>query len=343
MNRIACCSIVGGTMLFLVGTLLDAPVDSLANAFRTITAPQPCCISSIWKKIKNTEIANTKEGRLTAYSEDAKKYAHHNTTIPTHKPNKRRSTLRIASYNVHFLNPEKEIFHVIQNLSDLGVDIICFQEFISTEKFIKNLQNTGYTKLFIHKSPNKYNNNLCIMIAAKQHVQIALISQGTLQHNTHDSGYLKTKITIDKNVIALLTTHLNSHSEQYRLEQMEQLHGFITRSKDKNVIIAADWNALQKKDYPYSIDGTPVWKILEKDAHARKKDLHLLLEDFTDRHGYTDAFQLARVVPSFTHWTGTTIDRFLIYRPENFTVKNAYIYFDDASDHLPVILDISIS
>ena len=66
------------------------------------------------------------------------------------------------------------------------------------------------------------------------------------------------------------------------------------------------------------------------------------LEQYTDQHGYVDAFQLAHFVPSFTHWTGKTIDRFLIYKGSNITVKNAYIYFDAASDHVPVIIDVEV-
>lgn len=344
------------TLVAVDRPILGGPVDQLGSALFDITQLQksvearPCCLSSIWKTLPVDPSKTDKWSKLTIYTQDCVNYAAQNMTIPKHKSVSNPTTVRMASYNIHYWDPSADaIFAVIQKLSELGVEVICFQEITLQSKdkktdFAKKLKNIGYEQQFFIQTQKWGLGN---MIVAKKNIAIASKGSGILMHHTWDSGYLKTAITMHGKTMILYATHLDHDKEKDREEQMQQIDGFIEKAQDKNVIIAADWNAIQGKDYQYKLGVTKfkdklVWDILVEDDKRRGDAPTLLVEKFTDKKGYIDAFQLAHFVPSFTHWTGKSIDCFMTYKLKDFVVEKAYIYFDGASDHLPVIIDVAV-
>ena len=59
---------------------------------------------------------------------------------------------------------------------------------------------------------------------------------------------------------------------------------------------------------------------------------------------WKDSFEVSGFQPpQFTTWSGTRID-FLFLNPVwNLPLKGSYVYYDWASDHIPVIMDIDLA
>lgn len=149
-----------------------------------------------------------------------------------------------------------------------------------------------------------------------------------------------------------------------RKEQMEELLDYIKNNDaNNNIIIGADFNSFRKQDLQaYTIGGTPLWSLLEKDwsniLKETAKDVPQGLGNFVDKtpaaataaldyvasQGYKDSFALGGFVsPQFTVWTGTMIDFLLLSPTWNLGLKGGYAFYSWASDHIPVIIDIDPS
>ncbi len=146
-----------------------------------------------------------------------------------------------------------------------------------------------------------------------------------------------------------------------RKEQMQELLNYIkNHDKNDNVVIGADFNTFRKQDLlDYNIGGTTLWSLMEKDwpnilketAHEAK-GLEYLLDktpttmalDYVASEGYKDSFTRGGFTPpQFSVWTGTLID-FLFLSPKwNLGIKGGYVFYNWASDHIPVIMDIALA
>src|SRR4029078_1034715 len=109
----------------------------------------------------------------------------------------------------------------------------------------------------------------------------------------------------------------------------------------------------------FNIAGTTLWTLMEKDwpnilketAHDAKGLEHLMDKtpttmalDYVASEGYKDSFTRGGfAAPQFSVWTGTLID-FLFLSPKwNLGISGSYVFYNWASDHIPVIMDIKTS
>jgi exonuclease III len=146
--------------------------------------------------------------------------------------------------------------------------------------------------------------------------------------------------------------------ENARKLQLQELLRYIKdNDTNNNIVIGAGFNGFRKQDLHYTIFNTTLLDIINKEWPAILSEMHLpaQLQDLVDREptsmalgylaeqGYKDSFEKASFrPPQFTTWAGTRID-FLFLNPLwNLPVKGSYVLYDWASDHIPVIMDVSI-
>lgn len=228
-----------------------------------------------------------------------------------------------------------------------------------------NLYNCIYSKLpFVGKT------------VEKQYATNPVVSSA----NPEQRSFVGARIQLpNKKEISVYGTHLevrpikaksadgkgrNLTPDAARKEQMQEFLAYIkANDANPNVIIGADFNTFRKQDLEaYNIGGTTLWSILEKEWPAilrdTAKDVPQGMNNFVDKspasatsaldyiaaEGYIDSFTRGKfVAPQFSTWTGTLID-FLFLSPKwNLGLKGGYVFYNWASDHIPVILDIDPS
>lgn len=193
------------------------------------------------------------------------------------------------------------------------------------------------------------------------------------KQNPEQRCFIGASITLPNNtMISVYGTHLEVRPiimrneqanralspENARKAQLEELVDYIkSNDQNSNIIIGADFNTFRKQDLFYQIGNKTLWDILQGQWSDILKEMDVArnLRSFVDRQpptfaldylmeqGYQDSFAKAGVNSSqFTTWTGTRID-FLFLSPKwNLPVTGAYVWYDWASDHIPVIMDVSI-
>lgn len=149
--------------------------------------------------------------------------------------------------------------------------------------------------------------------------------------------------------------------EAARKAQLQELITYINENdKDNNVIIGADFNEFRMHDLKqFTIANKTLWDILQEDwpnivramelglspnlIPALNKQPSSLALDYLAEQGYQDSFTRSNVQPpQFTTWTGTRIDFLFLRSSWNLPLKGSYVFYDWASDHIPVIMDFSI-
>jgi endonuclease/exonuclease/phosphatase family metal-dependent hydrolase len=147
--------------------------------------------------------------------------------------------------------------------------------------------------------------------------------------------------------------------ENVRKAQLEELVKYISENdKNQNVIIGGDFNGFRRQDLTaYKIGNRTLWDILEQDwpnilkvmdrpanleAYLDQKPPYFALE-YLAQKGYRDSFELSGFrPPQFTTWTGTRIDFLFLNSTWNLPLKGGYVFYNWASDHIPVIVDIAV-
>jgi|GEM_PF-5179024 len=147
--------------------------------------------------------------------------------------------------------------------------------------------------------------------------------------------------------------------ENVRKAQLEELVKYISdNDKNGNVIIGGDFNSFRKQDLMgYKIASKTLWDILQQDwpnvlkvmdrsanleAYLDKQPPYFALE-YLAQKGYRDSFELSGFrPPQFTTWTGTRIDFLFLNSSWGLPLKGGYVFYNWASDHIPVIVDISL-
>ena len=147
--------------------------------------------------------------------------------------------------------------------------------------------------------------------------------------------------------------------ENARKAQLEELLKFIKdNDKNENIIIGADFNGFRKQDLQaYSISNRSLWTIFEQNwkdllnemgipanlFHLADKEPPSFALDYIASQGYRESFAVSGFnPPQFTTWTGTRID-FLFLSPSwNLPLEGSYVFYNWASDHIPVIMDIKL-
>lgn len=198
--------------------------------------------------------------------------------------------------------------------------------------------------------------------------------------NAEQRSFVGARIQLpNKKEISVYSTHLevrpikaksadgkgrNLTPDAARKEQMQELLEYIkANDTNPNVIIGADFNTFRKQDLEaYNIGGITLWSILEKEwptiLKETAKDVPQGMSQFVDKspgnatsaldyiasEGYIDSFTRGKFTPpQFSTWTGTLIDFLFLSPTWNLGLKGGYVFYNWASDHIPVIVDIDPS
>ena len=250
-------------------------------------------------------------------------------SIPQHVFGK--GTLRIVTYNVHdFKDPagKQNFWGMYDVLKAIDADVIILQEAVSDDLFKKD--KSGHNVLRDRFTKLGYSNGSFVGGARKSaHFGNCIISKYKFackpykrnfnyKGNIHKRSFVKVEIDLSKwkkAKLALYGTHFQVSDPSLRLEEARELVYLADKyDQHKNVIIAADFNETRKGQ---------ALQVLEKS-------------------GFVDSFSLAKLQePYFTHWSGNSLD-YLYFKNQDLWVSGSYLYYDNSSDHMPVIMDIEL-
>lgn len=256
-----------------------------------------------------------------------------NSIIPLKDPN----NLRVMTYNVHFFNDilNNDTHQRIFSLITLNnPDILILEEALKNHQIIQQLKKVGYQYQIFGSIDN--NSNFGNMILSKYpfvYSDSKNFSNNFKINNERYRSYIKVEIDLSsfgKKNLVIYGTHLAIYTrtpyhsvnpedidsdQKIRKEEIDEILLRINiEDKNKNVIIAADFNESR---------GKPTLNTLEN-------------AQFTTC--------LARIpVSVFTvSKAGTAVDH-IYTRFTDLTTSGCFIYYDNASDHLPVMIDIPLN
>jgi endonuclease/exonuclease/phosphatase family metal-dependent hydrolase len=250
-------------------------------------------------------------------------------------PKANKNFLRVVTYNVHsFKNAlnkytGKDIYRVLRNIN---ADVLVLQEVLDNDRTIFALQKSGYRyKIFAPIDTSRHFGNMILSKYPFKRKQASNFRNNNAIKTKKLRSYLKVEIDLsrfNKKNLIIYGTHLAIYSqvpvhnsknrapdEKIRTDEIKEFLWRIKHEdKNKNVIIAADFNA--------SRTGTALTTL--------------------SNAGFKDNFTAEKVaVPIFTNLHGGAID-FIFSRFVDLKNAGSYIYYTSASDHLPVIADIQL-
>ncbi len=248
-------------------------------------------------------------------------------------PKKDNSIFRIMSYNVHFWqNPEatqsalKNMMHVIATVNP---DILILQEVSPNEGFAQGkyflnsrafneLQKLGFTDFSACNTVQSgwFGNVIASKKSLLDKNRFAFVGQRENSLENRCYSLAQTRLSTGDDLY-VYGTHLEVRDNgTIRLAQVSEIIQRIQwELPNSNVLLAADFNA------------------------TRSSGAIQLLQ----QNGYQDCFTyMGWHAPTFTSWAGTEIDFIFLSPKWDLPLAGCYVYFDAASDHLPVIMDIEL-
>ncbi len=266
---------------------------------------------------------------IMQYKEDIAKAQQENDKIPK----KDSSIFRIMTYNIHYWrNPEntKDVMQdMITAMQAINPDLVILQEVSGSAGFgkrgpvmnscaVQTLQSKLNMKDFAacNTIRNSWFGNV---IASKSlFTKKERFFFRTQHHRTQKRCNLFMELQLpNKQLISGYGTHLEVKGpDTVRLSQIKEITDYIEQNlKNKNVFIAADFNS-------------------KRNSQAIK---------YLQQQGFKDCFSyMGWQHPQYTHWAGKEID-FIFLSPDwNLPLAGCYVWYDAASDHLPVIMDIKV-
>lgn len=312
-------------------------------------------IASTWKKTNlETEFFLDKKTKLENFNTDCSNFSKlYNSKLPPKKP----SFCRIATYNVHFWEDalEDDSFSKISKvIKKIDPDVLVLQEVALDlgEENRANLPETfkklGYPNYCFAETVPKMirQNGFGNAIFSKYPMKI--LATKIYSHFKEKRAYTHAVITLpNKESLNLFGTHLEVDGEATRFKEINELISAIGE-KFENVIIAGDFNAIKQDDYCEEIGATGLWDIVTADyknyTQMKNAKIPTQVHDHLKKNGFVDCFTYTqKKKPIFTAWNGTTVD-FLYLKKKNWKlpIQNCCNYFDAASDHTPVIMDIKL-
>ena len=307
--------------------------------------------------ILNYHKRGTKIDKIQSFISDTQLWSAENIKIPP----KTTHIFRIMTYNVHnWKDPFNKwnynnIFHIIKKLSP---DILILQEVTihGTIPYFK-IYNDLHTEGFVFESiscntfKKKFLGNIIMTkISPKSS------TRGWYKKQERPSQENRCWVSMDfilpnGNPLTIYGTHLEfGHTKSYshhkkesiRQQQIQELIDHIKNNNKKNILIAGDFNAIRKEDHLYSVEEITAWDFLKK-AWNIKGEIPTYTLDTLKKERFKDSFSFINwQLPKFTVWAGIVIDFIFLAPLWQLPIAGSYMYYDAASDHLPIIMDIKI-
>ncbi len=170
------------------------------------------------------------------------------------------------------------------------------------------------------------------------------------RHDKRELGFVRMDLSVDGKDLTVYSTHLEvdqmnslQHMEALRTKELEEIFADMKQLSHTNVIIAGDFNSIRKRDYQYYVNGMRAWDVLKKrfESQFKKPFYKQTVLSLFEQHKFTSSFDLLGWQgPKVTNWFGAVLD-FVFFSPDwPLPLKGAYVYYTDASDHLPVVVDV---
>ncbi|KAH9260564.1 hypothetical protein BASA81_001031 [Batrachochytrium salamandrivorans] len=263
--------------------------------------------------------------------------------------------LRIVTYNVHM---EHNYFarsaydeggdRMTALVHQLDPDVICFQEVESRPERLcpPPLCFSMFQQLF-----SGYGNGICSRFPIKDLLNVVYSAgRGTSEHR----GLLGCTVCApNRPEIRVYTTHLDVYDEsgRTRLRQVTELHELISQDLAQlkftgPVLLMGDFNAMHRPHYPHQANPalSRSWEQIVQHDLTRGLQHETSTMDYLlnlSHNRWWDVFGLQP--PLVTSWAMRRIDFILIKATHLLLGKvEAWVAFDCASDHLPVVVDWSV-
>lgn len=280
-------------------------------------------------------------------------------------PEKTSDKFRIASYNVHYFTDVYEKINtfeqVVNDINKINADVIVLQEILLGGKNIKindtvtldlselfdKFRSIGYKKIINCNSvpswfSGSYGNlmlvhesicdeQICTKIDESNYTfskaQTSTTVSGAHEGTKETRCYIYAKISVNTKTYHIIGTHLDVASEDTRLKQIELIHSTYGHlaNEDNILIIMGDFNTFNMDQYkgtdyetsPFTKDNGKVYKFLIG----------------------KDYFDITTTPPPVaTNWNMTRVD--FIFSSQILPGSTPFVMYTDASDHLPVVVDI---
>ncbi len=266
---------------------------------------------------------------VTQVADLQRKYKNLNTMIPAHVPH--RAKLRVATYNVHGFKDiagQSNFWAIYNVLADINADVIILQEANQDDIFLKGKLRQRFQKLgyqaatFVGGTRPNSNFGNCIISKYRFACKPYKRNFSRYQNQLHKRAFVKVELDLSawrQPNFVIYGTHLEVTNAQQRVAEVQELSKLANKfDQRKHVLIAADFN----------------------------ETLHDTALRELGRHNFIDTFAAARLpVPHFTHWSGKPLDYLCLKKnwqqAQRLTITGNYVYYNAASDHLPVITDFN--
>lgn len=341
-----------------IEALLIATEQSTETLYENL--PQIMPVATVWLEAATTSVQQAFKQQKSFFEQDCKRYAFLNKRIPQHTKND--GILRIVTYNIDYKrsSPTHLSSEITNVIKELDADILILQE-VPVKKTTKQRKQLAqevkalfaafdYTHVGVMRAHEDFANVVLSKPGLTAQARGAVFGkQGqTASKTPTQRSYVRVDYT-EKNNKPLLTvfgTHLELRDEEIRDQQLLEIMTDAQSGETENVLIAGDFNAVRKKDYDYTVVGNATaWELLVKRYQSFKppKLVPTKALDFL-ASSYLDCFEKAQAPgPKFTAENGLVLDHIFVHKNWTLPLKGCYVYYSDASDHLPVIMDIEIS
>ncbi|MCX5925631.1 MAG: ankyrin repeat domain-containing protein [Candidatus Dependentiae bacterium] len=343
--------------------------------------------ASIWAEYallseQKKPITKASQKMKDLFISDCTRDAQQNKRIPTKHAGD--SIARVATYNVHQWEGPKGASNyqgIFDTIKAINADVLVLQEVVFSKRnnCATDFKNLGYE----HQVSMDTGNGLHNMIVSKYPFQDQRTTVYKVDLESRDlekRNFINTRVRLpDGNMISVYGTHLDVHDEsgKKREEEVKELLAAVRADESKNILLAADWNAVRRKDYLYrvrpqvepqsapaaSVEGNLVWDLLEANFKLRSWGLEAVPTsalDAIESSKFNDSFTQARLSaqeraklfglashdvsadPTYTVWTGTVVDFIFCAPTWQLPIAGSYVYYSSASDHMPVVMDIEL-
>ena len=222
--------------------------------------------------------------------------------IPSKPPNH----LRLASYNLHYQVDRRDdsdsTRKILQTITHINPDVLVLQELsVPQEKrFRKHLDKLGYRIASICRT----NEELANAVVVRKGIDTL---HSTKFQTSYNRCAVSAEIRFNELIYNVIGTHLSVENEAKRIEEVQVI--LKGNMSGKNVILAGDMNSQEDELSIKMIKSAGLRNVFE----GKNK-------------------------PSMTCWAGTTID--FIMSSSGVIADGAYVFGSDASDHLPILVDL---
>jgi exonuclease III len=327
----------------------------------TVFSTQHPMPASAWSALAQGERLR-RDDLVSYFVKDCRRDAPHNATIP----HVNKHIMRVATYNIHHWRPPHHAFNtpfdyacndhfnqIISTIKKVNADILIVQEMLIFDWDVikKAFEAMGYycSLNAFFQSATYHNCPFGTMIfskikTTKPYLKKTYETQIPLAQELH--GFIKMMVELPNNQeLIVYGTHLDvqDNTEHIRYGQVQELIRYANK-ETVPCIVAADFNAIRAQDYAYLVNNIPVWHLLNDDHKKRAGfDVPTSALNLFKENKFFDCFtQAALKNPYYSVWNGTVVDFLWLNNQWNLPISGCYVYYSSASDHLPIIMDITV-